>query len=229
MNGVHIEQLAAGIPLAEGYRLELLQRDEIGALIAFIAVWFPDISVGSASCYLRDDFYAKQVFFAGGPQRDVLVLMLKQADELAGMVSLEFDLDTLSVHARLAVAAPQHRGAGLTRAGMAFTEAIGRCMGMGLAYGMATLKAPHAQRAFERAGWQLIGITPGYDREMVAPGVVKRVYEAVYTKVLVADAGLLRPQRQNLTPRTRAFFESLFSAGQFDSPPAAPLQDAGVG
>ena len=57
---------------------------------------------------------------------------------------------------------------------------------MGLVYGMATLKAPHAQRAFERAGWQLIGITPGYDREMVAPGVVKRVYEAVYAKVLVA-------------------------------------------
>jgi hypothetical protein len=97
---------------------------------------------------------------------------------------------------------------------------------MGLAYDMATLKAPHAQRAFERAGWQLIGITPGYDREMVAPGVVKRVYEAVYTKVLVADAGLLRPQRQNLTPRTQAFFESLFSANRFDPASAIALQDA---
>jgi hypothetical protein len=226
MNGAHIEQLAARMPLAEGYRLELLKRDEIGMLIGFIATWFPDISVGSASCFLRDDFYDKRVFFAGGPERDVLVLLLKHGEEPAGMFSLEFDLDTLSVHARLGVAAQPHRGAGLTRVGMAFTEAIGHCMGMGLAYGMATLKAPHAQRAFERAGWQLIGITPGYDREMVAPGVVKRVYEAVYTKVLVADAGLLRPQRQNLTPRTQAFFESLFSADRFDPASAIALQDA---
>ena len=84
-------------------------------------------------------------------------------------------------------------------------------MSMGLAYGMATMKAPYAQRAFERAGWQLIGITPGYDREMVAPGLVKRVYEALYAKVLVADVGLLRPQRQNLTPRTQALFDWVFA------------------
>jgi GNAT superfamily N-acetyltransferase len=226
MNGAHIEQLAAGMPLAKGYRLELLKREEIGALIVFIATWFPDISVGGASCYLRDDFYTARVFFAGGPERDGLVLLLKQGSELAGMFSLEFDLDTLSVYARLGVAAPRHRGAGLARAGMAFTEAMGHSLGMGLAYGMATLKAPHAQRAFERAGWQLIGITPGYDREMVAPGVVKRVYEAVYTKVLVADAGLLRPQRQNLTPRTQAFFESLFSADHFDPASVMEMPDA---
>ena len=81
---------------------------------------------------------------------------------------------------------------------------------MGMIYGMATLKIPHVQMAFENLGWQLIGITPGYDRELVAPGVVKRVYEAVYAKVLVADAGLLRPQPQNMTPKTRALFDSLF-------------------
>jgi len=43
------------------------------------------------------------------------------------------------------------------------------------------------QRALEGAGWQLIGFTSGYDREEVAPGVVKRVFEAVYTKVLVPE------------------------------------------
>jgi hypothetical protein len=48
----------------------------------------------------------------------------------------------------------------------------------------------------------------------------------VYTEVLVADAGLLRPQRQNLTPRTQAFFESLFSANRFDPASAIALQDA---
>jgi hypothetical protein len=211
-----IEPLAPHLPLGEGYRLELLKRAEVGALIGFIEAWFPDISVGGASCYLRNAFYTEKVYFDEGPQRDVLVLLLKHGEEVAGMFSCECDRDTLSIHARLGVAAPRHRGANLAQAGMALTEAIGRRMGMGLIYGMATLKAPHAQRAFERAGWHLIGITPGYDREMVAPGVVKRVYEAVYTKVLVADAGLLRPQRQNLTPRTLAFFDWVFSTRPLD-------------
>jgi GNAT superfamily N-acetyltransferase len=205
-----IGQLAARMPLAAGYRFEPLQRAEVSALIEFTETWFPDISVGSASCFLRDAFYADQVSFEDEPGKDVFVLLLKHSDDLAGMFSFEVDRDTLSVHARLGVAAPQHRGAGLAQAGLTFTEAFGRRIEMGLAYGMATLKAPHAQRAFERAGWQLIAIAPGYDRELVAPGVVKRVFEAVYAKVLVAPSGLLFPQPHNLTPRTQAFFDWVF-------------------
>jgi len=211
-----IQRLAARAPLAEGYRLDLLKREEIDELIAFIGTWFPDISVGSASGYLRPAFYGEQVCFADNPGRDVLVLVLKHGDELAGVFSCERDRDTLSLYAGIGVAAPRHRGAGLALAGLRFTEAIGRRMGMGLVYGMATLKAPYVQRAFERAGWQLIGITPGYDREMIEPGVVKRVYEAVYAKVLVTEAGLLMPHRRNLTPRTQAFFDWVFATQGLD-------------
>jgi hypothetical protein len=39
---------------------------------------------------------------------------------------------------------------------------------------------------------------------------VKRVYEAIYAKVLEPESGLLRPEPHNLTPRTRALFDSLF-------------------
>lgn len=88
-----------------------------------------------------------------------------------------------------------------------------RMMAMVPPYRMATLKIPHVQRGFERLGWQLIGITPGYDREMVAPGVIKRVFEAVYAKVLVADVGLLRPEARNLTEKTKAFLQMLFPRG----------------
>ena len=218
MNGADITPLIAQAPLADGYRFELLDRAAIGTLISFVATWFPDIRVGGASCYLREDFYAKKVFFDDARRGDVLVLLLKRGEELAGMFSCEFDGVTLSIYAGLGVVAPPHRGANLAQAGITFTETIGRHLGMGLAYGMATLKAPHAQRAFERAGWQLIGISPGYDREMVAPGVIKRVYEAVYAKVLVTDADLLQPQPQNLTPRTQAFFDRVFTAPQFDHP-----------
>src|SRR5262249_23036820 len=121
---------------------------------------------------------------------------------------------TRSIYAGLGVAAPDHRGSNLACAGMTFVERVGRQLGMGFAFGTATLKHRYAQEACERAGWQLIGIAPGYDRERVAPGVVKRVYEAIYARVLEADEGLLPPELHNLTPRTRALFDSLFCSRQ---------------
>ena len=66
------------------------------------------------------------------------------------------------------------------------------------------------QLALERAGYRLLGFVPGYVREVVAPGLVKPVYEAVYAKVLVPDEELLRPDPQNLSPKARALFEVLF-------------------
>jgi len=39
---------------------------------------------------------------------------------------------------------------------------------------------------------------------------VKRVYEAVFGKILVSDAEMLRPDPAHLTPRTRALFEQMF-------------------
>ena len=65
------------------------------------------------------------------------------------------------------------------------------------------------QATFERMGWQLVGITPGFDQEVVEPGVVKRVYEAVYAKVLVPDE-LLRPRAHDLTPGVKVLFDLLF-------------------
>ena len=169
----------------------------------------PGDSVRRGSSYLREDFFRDCVYLPGGPEKDVLVVLIRKEAELAGLFSCERDLDTLSLYAKLGVVAPRHRGMGLSHAILLLAEAIGRDVGMEMMYGMATLRVPHVQQ-LSTIGWQLIGITPGYDREMVAPGVVKRVYEAVYAKVLVADNGLLRPRARNLTQRTRAFFRMLF-------------------
>lgn len=212
-----IEHFAAMAPLATGYRFELLQRGEIGVLAAALKEWIPDISVGGASCYLDEEFYARKVFFADALDADHLVLVLKHDGDVAGMFSCKLDRATQSIYAGLGVSSPQYRGSNVAHAGMAFVESLGRHLGMGFIFGMATLRHPYAQLAFERAGWQLVGITPGYDRELVAPGVVKRVYEAVYAKVLEAAGGLQHPQRHNLTPRTQDFFDSLFAACTHDS------------
>jgi len=207
---VGVEGTLAGVHLPRGYRLSLLTRDEIPALIEGVRVWFPEIEVGAASCYLREDFFRSDVFFGGEREKDVLVVLIKKGDDLAGLFSCERDRHALSLYARLGAIAPKHRGKRLGRVFPSLAEAIGRTLGIGMIYGMATLKVPHVQRSFEELGWELIGIAPGYDREMVAPGVIKRVYEAVYAKVLVAEQQLLPPRTRNLTRRTRAFFQLLF-------------------
>lgn len=210
MNLTEIDAMAAHVPLPPGYRSELLKRADIPDVVASIKAWFPDISVGGASCYLREQFFCDKVCFADQPEKDVIVVLIRKGAELAGLFSCEREQDAQTLYARLAVISPRHRGMNLGHATLGMAEALGRQMGVGFIYGLATLKIPHMQKAFEKFGWQLVGIMPGYDREMVTPGVVKRVYEAVYGKLLIADAGLLAPQPANMTRRTRAFFELLF-------------------
>jgi len=204
------DAISTMIPLPEGYRAERLRRAEVPVLIAAIAEWHPDISVGAASCYLREDFYDDKAFLDGEPEKDLLVILIKCADELAGMGSWEREQDALAVYARFGAIAPQHRGAKLAVRAMEFGENLARAMGAGFIYGLATLKIPNMQLALERAGYKLLGFAPGYDREMVSPGVVKRVYEAFYAKVLVPDEDLLRPDPKNLSPKAKALFEVLF-------------------
>ena len=80
-----------------------------------------------------------------------------------------------------------------------------------MVYGLATLKVPTMQVSFEKAGWQLIGIIPGFDRELIGPGQVKRVFEAIYVKVLVTEDEFLRPSAAGMTTMTNALFNFLYS------------------
>ena len=203
-----------GSPLPAGYRFELLRRDDIGALVAHLDRWYPDVGVGAASGFLRRGFYDREVLLADGPDapdRNAIVVIVKCGERIAGMIACEREPEALALYGRLAVVAPEHRGAGLGLHAIATIERIGRALGMGLVYGMATLKIPHTQRAFERLGWRLIGIVPGYDREFVGSGAVRRIYEAVYAKVLAACHELQHPDRQHMTPRTLQLFELLFA------------------
>ena len=200
-------ELSALVPLPAGYRFAALDRIMVPALIAAIRVWHPAISVGVASCYLREDFYFNRVVLDGRDDRDVLVVPVLFNGELAGVWSFEREIDSLAIYGRLIILAPEHRGAKLATLAMKGTENLGRAMGAAFLYAMATLKIPHAQRALEAAGYRLLGFFPGYDREEVAPGVIKRVYQAVYTKLLVSEDEVLRPYPSNLTPRARALYD----------------------
>lgn len=205
-----IIELSGMVPLPEGYCFAELDRAMVPTLIAAIRAWHPAISTGVASCYLQEDFYHRRVVLDGEISRDILVVPFSFAGQLVGVWSFEREIDSLAIYGRLIVVAPEHRGARLAAAALKGTENLGHAMGAAFLYAMATLKIPQAQRALESAGYRLLGFFPGYDREEVAPGVVKRVYEAVYAKLLVPDDEVLRPDPRNLTPRARALYALLF-------------------
>lgn len=203
------EQLSDLIKLPEGYGFAFLQRSDVPTLAAAIGRWHPDIAIGGGSCYLREDFYTDHIHFDGGPDKDVMVVVFLRGEEIVGMWSVEKEPDTLALYARLIVIDPRHRSAKLASNVMPIAEAVGRSMGAELIFGLATLKIPHMQHALETVGWQLIGFSSGYDQEQVAPGVVKRVFEAVYCKVLVPEEEIVRPDPKNLTPHARALWEAI--------------------
>ena len=55
-------------------------------------------------------------------------------------------------------------------------------------------------------------LSPDVDLEEVQPGVVKRVFEAVYARVLAPNSSLLHPDPAHMTERTRSLFDHLFPA-----------------
>lgn len=212
MKWPRIEQLPTMTSLPAGYSVSVLARHEVPVLMAAIERWYPDVRVGSASKYLRQSFYDSKVDFGEGLGKEYLVAAFRYGDTIVGMWAWEQEPDALSLYAHLGVFAPEHRAARLGSSVPPLSEAMGRAMGAEFLYGMATTKAPYMQQLLERAGFTLIGMTPGYDRELVSPGVVKRVYEAVYAKPLVPTAEMLIPEASNMTPKTRALFELLFTA-----------------
>lgn len=210
MKWPEFSELEKIVPFPEGCSGQRLRREEIPLLIESIQKWYPDVSVGGASCYLTPEFYETQATLEGEEDKALFVLMIWKSEELIGFISWDWEEAPETLYARFGVVSPTSRSAGLGTFGMRFGEALGRLMGAGFIYSMCTLKTPHMQLAFERAGYKLLGFAPGYDREIVSPGVVKRVFEAYFAKILVPLDELHVPYQKNLTPQTLELFKTLF-------------------
>ena len=210
MRWPNIQALSMLAPLPAGYRYGRLDREHVPAVIAALQAWHPQIAVGGSSCYLREDFYHERVTLGDDLDKDVHATRILFGDEMVGFWSFEREEDSLAIYGRLIVVAPAHRGAGLSVHALSGTESIGRSMGAAFMYALVTLKDPYGQRSLERAGYRLVGFFPGRDREEVAPGVVKRMYQAVYAKLLAPAEQVHWPDSRNLSPRARALFELLF-------------------
>lgn len=215
-----IEALAVLAPLPAGYRYGRLDSEHLPSVIAALEAWHPDIALGSSSCYLREAFYRERVGLDGDSDKDVFAARILFGDEFVGFWSFEREEDSLAIYGRLIVLAPAHRGTKVSVHALGGTESLGRAMGAAFIYALVTLKNPYAQQALEHAGYRLLGFFPGRDREEVSPGVVKRVYQAVYAKLLAHPDQVHWPDPKNLTPRSRAVFDLLFSdrPGEFVEP-----------
>ncbi len=210
MKWPEISEVEKIVPFPEGCSGQRLRREDIPLLIESIKKWHPDISVGGASCYLTSEFYETKATLDGEEDKSLFALMVWKLQELVAFVSWDWEQGPETLYARFGVASTTSRSLGIGTFGMRFGEALGRSMGAGFVYSMCTLKIPYMQLAFERAGYKLVGFAPGYDREVVSPGVVKRVFEAYYAKILVSMDELHVPDKKNLTPQTLALFKTLF-------------------
>ena len=64
MKWPEISELEKHVPFPEGYVCTRLSREEIPLLIDSIKTWYPDVSVGGASCYLTHEFYESEAYWA---------------------------------------------------------------------------------------------------------------------------------------------------------------------
>ncbi len=210
MKWPQIHELAKLIPLPAGYQWVRLDRALVTSLIKCLRVWHPAITIGVASAYLQNTFYEDKVCLDGDGDKDIFAVPITFNGELVGLWSVEREVDSLAIYGRLLVLAPAHRGTKLSVQILTDADNVGLAMGAQFQYALATLSIPHVQRTLESAGYQLLGFFPGYDREEVSPGVVKRVYHAVYGRLLVPKSEVHWPDPKSMTPKASALFALLF-------------------
>jgi hypothetical protein len=206
-----IDEINWAFALPQGYRFRYLLNEDIDILVQHLPDWHPNVRAGVASQLLDSRYYQNKVAINADPERDCLILLIVDAKgSVVGFIQGERDQSNKSFYGGLAVIAPDHRGSGIYKLIPRLAEWMTRAMKFEYFYVMATLHHPIVQKMYEAEGFTLIGCTPGYDLEEVEPGVIKRVFEAVYAKILVPDDQLHWPNLDKLTPRARELFAATF-------------------
>ena len=86
MKWPEISQVEELMPLPEGLTARRLRRSDIPMLINFIAKWYPDVSVGGASCYLTPEFYESDATLEGEEDKPLFVMLIWKSQDLAGFI-----------------------------------------------------------------------------------------------------------------------------------------------
>jgi RimJ/RimL family protein N-acetyltransferase len=210
-----LERLTPPVPIPEGYTFRPIAREELPTVIEQLRAWYPDVVVGAESAHLEESFWREHVMLQGEEASGKLLYGLSfwHGPEYAGFVTFELDPRGRAIRGRLGVVSPRHRHAQLMYTAILFAESIARAVGAEIILNYATLQHAYSQAVLEKCGFKLVGITPAHDRDMVRPGTVKRVFEALYVKLLVPAEEVLEPPREALRPETRRLYDVLFQRG----------------
>jgi hypothetical protein len=207
----NLADLQLPVSILTEYSLERLLRQDVPAVTVALAAWYPDISIGAESRHLSEAFYYEETWVDPCDElRRILPVVAKYKMDIVALLTIQSDPAARTVHSPMGAVAPDHRHVGLAQLGPGILEAVGRAIGAELAYYFTTLKTRHQQIIAERLGYRLVGIVPAFDRDMVAPECEKRVYEALYAKVLVPNEKILVPSKECLTENTQRLMRLLF-------------------
>jgi len=207
------------LSLPPGYSIESLARADVPFITCALKDWYPDVVVGSESRHLTDAFYYRNVQFFDGKnededdEKDTIGLVLRHEAAIIGLMMLSKDGPSRSVTSRMGALAPEHRRAALGFLGVMILDAAAKKMNAGVAYSFVTMKTRHQQVIAERYGFQIVGIMPAWDVDMIEPNRPKRVFEAVYAKVYAPASEWHIPPRDAMTKRTKELWDFLFGTG----------------
>jgi len=210
MNWPSLNEIRMFTALPTGYSWDLLRLEEIDSAISFFKTWFPSISAGMGSSFMDESFYKEKALGADRSTTSILALVVRHSDEIVAIATWEKIDGADVIFGRVGAVARPHRQSSLAVAAQELGEKMGRHMGAGLIYGMATTRTPYMQQALERAGYKAVGIMPGFDLEETEPGTLLRIYEVIYVKQLAPADAFLVPLKQNFTPTVARLYAEIF-------------------
>jgi GNAT superfamily N-acetyltransferase len=165
-------------------------------VIEFVRAHYPEVSAGAESGFCEPSFFEECVAMVDRDyDRPIAAFVIHTSSgALVAFLSVEHDPRARVLHGRLALVHPAHRRSGLGRfLGGDLVMQLATALRVELIMTYATLTHSFSQALLEAEGYMLVGIVPAHDRDSVAPGTVKRVWEALYARVLVEDDAVLAP------------------------------------
>ena len=194
-----IELLRRHVTPPSGFSFDQLSRKQVPIITKLVKTWYPTISVGMESVHLRENFFYRDTYLAKEEERDIFPLVFEYESAIVGLLTLTRIPESLVLTGRLGAFDPNVRGLGIGNFFGPLTTAMSELMNAEAMYFFATLQHPITQKVFEKMGMQIVGIVPGYDRDQLSDGSIKRVPEAIYAKVLSAKAQIYKPNPKGMT------------------------------
>lgn len=209
-----VSELATVLSLPAGYAVTTLAAKDVATLIARLLAWYPQLAGSLRERLLNPSCYDEHFTLAdAGTQIEThpgLAVTCLHDGEIVGALFLTADLQSSTLYVDGLFIDPTHRRRGLASVLLAASGHLGHAIGTDLVLLSCPLSHPYLQRAAERAGWNLIGVIPAAERELVAPGTIKYRFEALYA--LQSLGQVAREERAGMAPRMTALLD--FVLGQ---------------